>query len=243
MLFRLLGVLALITFSYVYGAVSFKDELFPAPQLRSLKRSVFPPRPALSYPDHHTDLREYFISAHPRRATVVMVGDSHIELGNWVELLGRCDVLNRGLGWDSTEMLSKRMDEIYRLQPKVAVVMLGQNDINRSRTLQETFSDYRAILEGLIAHHIRPVIHAVPLRNNPPYDEEINTAITRLNALLERYCSDRGIAWVNLNSRLAMNGRLDAAYMLDSRHLNQKGYLIWAEMLKPLLPQPSSSSL
>jgi lysophospholipase L1-like esterase len=237
MLVKILAIIGLIGLFYLFGTISVRHELFPVPQLIAIKRSLFPPQPqGISYPDVYADKVDYFNNkAKPLPASIVMVGDSHIENGNWVELLGRTDLLNRGISRETSDGLLKRMDSIYRIHPKVAFVMIGINDLLRGKTVEDLFSNYRLILEGLVSHHIKPVVHAIPLRNNPPYDEDLNAKIKKFNSLLESYCEEKGFVWIDLNRRLAPNGRLDTAYTWDGLHLTYEAYMIWADTIGLLL--------
>jgi lysophospholipase L1-like esterase len=227
-------ILLFSTLSFLYGAIAGRQEWFPIPQLLAVKHRLFPLLPPVPYADYYTD-KVRFWQSRPRRSPLVLLGDSHIEWGEWVELLGRSDVLNRGIRGDTTLGVLVRLPEIYASQPAIAVLMVGTNDLDAGYTSEEVARTYQQIVEGLLQHGIRPVIHAVLFRNTPPSDVEVNAKTAALNAGLEHLCRERGLPWLDLNHRLAPDGRLDTRFTWDGVHLTVDGYAVWAQELTRLL--------
>ena len=77
-----------------------------------------------------------------------MLGDS-ITFGiNWNELFNM-NIINRGIGSDTTEGFLSRMENIYAINPKKVFIMGGINDIFKGIEVNQIFSNYIKIIEAL----------------------------------------------------------------------------------------------
>ncbi|PJA96081.1 MAG: hypothetical protein CO129_08390, partial [Ignavibacteriales bacterium CG_4_9_14_3_um_filter_34_10] len=64
-----------------------------------------------------------------RQADIIMFGNSITHGGNWNELLGRKNVVERGIPSDNTEGMLNRINTIIKLNPKICFILAGVNDI------------------------------------------------------------------------------------------------------------------
>jgi hypothetical protein len=66
-------------------------------------------RSALQLPNAYQVMRTVLLARSEVQAPIVVVGDSIAEQGDWQGLLGRVDVLNRGISGDQTTHVLARM--------------------------------------------------------------------------------------------------------------------------------------
>jgi len=173
--------------------------------------------------------------ADSKNTTIVMIGDSLTAWGDWSRLLNREDIANQGVSGDTTEDVLERMDEIYRLKPQMALVMIGINDIMRGREAAAIFSNYRRIIQGLLAHPIKPVIQSTLFLAG---DDHRNETVQSLNHKLRLYAQEQKLPFLDLNKRLSPHNHLNASFTYDGLHLNSAGYRAWGKEIQKNLHLP-----
>jgi lysophospholipase L1-like esterase len=163
---------------------------------------------------------------------IVMLGDSITAQGNWLSLLKRNDVINRGVDGDRTSDVLARIEGIYRFNPKWCFIMIGINDILSGQPIETIFDNYRKIIDGLIKREIVPIIQStLYVTGSDPINELIETLNRKINKLAE----ERQILYLDLNRHLAPNRQLLPAFTNDGLHLSSAGYKTWRdELLKTL---------
>jgi lysophospholipase L1-like esterase len=167
--------------------------------------------------------------------TVVMLGDSITQWGEWNELIGP-QVANRGIGGDTSDALLKRLERSVPASATTVVIMIGLNDLKTPGwTPERSASTVRQIVARLKGRRV--ILQAV-LRVS---DRKLSKRIEALNAELWRICAAEsaealeGCEWLDLNPVLTPDGALTSDLTRDGRHLNGRGYALWAEALKPVL--------
>ncbi len=177
--------------------------------------------------------------ADSENTTLVMIGDSLTAWGDWPILLNRKDVANKGRAGDTTNDVLERMEEIYRLKPQMALVMIGINDMLKGREAAAVFSNYRRIIQGLLAHRIKPVIQSTLFLAG---DDQRNETVANLNHKLRRYAREQKLPFLDLNKRLSSHNQLNASFTSDGLHLNSAGYRAWGEEIQKNLYLPGIPS-
>lgn len=188
-----------------------------------------------------------------KSADIVMLGNSLTKSVDWNELLGREGVINRGIPSDILSGYKKRLDYIFKLNPKVVFIMGGVNDIYNWTSVDEIFNTYREVVESLMARKIKVVIQSVIYAgenwgeewlkvNNPdvkPYDVNLgrNKEIDKLNKLLKNFALSNKMLFLDINSRLKSGNFLKKDYHYDGIHLNARGYKIWGEEVEKALKE------
>lgn len=190
-------------------------------------------------PEHHERRLMKFSNEPMTAGGLIFLGNSITEGGNWSQMLGREDVVNRGIGGDITYGLLQRMEDIIRRQPEKLFVMIGINDLGMD------------IPDPLIAENVRKLIRMVrtgspgtviviqsilPVNPEYPgfpqhYDKQFHVLMT--NQLLEKVTVEEEAVFLNLFPFfLDARQRLDENLTTDGLHLNDAGYALWAELLK-----------
>ncbi|MDB5469899.1 MAG: hypothetical protein JWR84_1459 [Caulobacter sp.] len=167
------------------------------------------------------------------RPEVVMLGDSITQWGEWNELIGP-QVANRGVGGDTTGQLLARLDRSVPDSATTVVVMIGLNDLKvRDWRVDRSVDNVATILDRLKGRRV--ILQSVLLTSSA----ETNGRVRWLNRELSRLCDHRDdCEWLNLNPELAPEGALTGYFTADGRHLNGRGYEVWARTLKSVLDRP-----
>jgi lysophospholipase L1-like esterase len=177
----------------------------------------------------------------PIRSTdIVFLGDSLTESFDLVKHFGRNDLRNRGISGNMTAHVLYRLEEIVLTRPAKLFLMIGINDIYQGIDLETIFENIRQITGQLTTKndHTKIYIQSILPVNEDRLlaHEQLNTKIYTLNGRLQRFCRDNGFTFVDLYPEfLNHSGQLDNAYTFDGVHLNEQGYVLWAELLQEYL--------
>jgi len=170
------------------------------------------------------------------KSDIVMFGNSITSQADWNELLGREDIVNRGISGDITEGMLKRIRSVLKVKPKYCFLMGGINDITRRVPYEETLSNLKTIAEILKTNGIIPVMQSVLYTESRFFSSDYNNPIvTKLNDDIMEFCSENRIDFLDLNRFLSENNSLKAEYTDDGLHLNAKGYEVWGKVLNSYL--------
>jgi len=166
--------------------------------------------------------------AHPASGRVVILGDSIVWRGRWNQALPECDMVMRGVEWETTTGALARIDEIERVGAEIAVVMLGTNDLEYSQDDQAIFARYRQIISRL---NQRSDVFVLSTTLRDVGQSEANFRIEKLNGALERECRSGSCAFMDLNSEIAPDGYILPEYTTDGIHLTPAAYERWRALL------------
>lgn len=190
---------------------------------------------------------------------IVMIGDSITHLwggepaepkGNrgaeaWKSLFGDRKVVNLGFGWDRTQNVLWRMahGELDGVNPKLIVIHIGTNNLAGTKNARENTP--AEIAEGIQAVTLQAkakcpgakvVLMAVFPRGEKPGDP-VRAKIAAINALLPEVAKVSGATLIDLKDKLCEpDGNITRETMPDFLHPAEKGYAIWADALRPHLP-------
>jgi len=163
---------------------------------------------------------------------IIAFGDSLIEgVGasssntNFVSLLSKKigkPIINLGVSGNTTQDGLDRIKELDKYKPKVVIILFGGNDYLRKVPKETTFKNLSKIIEDI--HRRGATVLLLGVRGGILKDN-FNTSF---NDLHEKY----NTAFVsNVLSGLITN----TEYMADKIHPNDKGYVIIAEKVHPVL--------
>jgi lysophospholipase L1-like esterase len=170
------------------------------------------------------------------QADIVMLGNSLTYNANWNELLGRRNIVNRGINSDITAGYLHRLSYVYRLMPKLCFIEGGVNDIYSGYSVAEVFDNYSKIIDTLLAHHIIPVIQSTLfVAGERESSQTRNEEIRQLNKLLLEYARKESIVYLDINSYVSQNGFLKNELTYDGIHLNGEGYSFWVPEVEKIL--------
>ena len=172
----------------------------------------------------------------------LLVGDSHVEMGNWYELFGGAyAVRNCGLSRAAIEDVTALVQRIPDQNPATVTVFCGFNNIGRKDPVEICLNHYEKLLVAIRAS-IKPqkiiALSVTPLRRFPvPKNSlKINEEVSAFNRRLQELCRLQNVLYLDLTTELTdLQGGLSEEFTDDGLHFNQEGYQKIAEILRPLL--------
>ena len=177
---------------------------------------------------------EYADLHHTRK--LVFLGDSRVEFGNWSELFDRCDISNRGIGWDTTNGILRRLSSSIPNQVELCVIQAGINDLLQNCSADHVVSNFTQILQDLSTRtHSKVIVTSIILADQDR--SRLNGIITLCNQRLSSKCAELGVVYVNINTMLCPNGFLSPDFSYDGIHLNWEGYKQLRSILGKYLPR------
>ena len=153
--------------------------------------------------------------------------------------------VNRGIGGQtSPQMLVRFRSDVVDLNPKAVVIMAGTNDIAKNTgpiSIENTASNIISMSQIAIANNIDVYIcstlPAIDFLWSP--GQEPATKVIELNSILEKYCADNGLAYVNYYASMAdSNGGLKVPKYTaenDLVHPNLAGYKVMEKIILSVL--------
>ena len=184
---------------------------------------------------------------------VVFMGDSITDA--WVQprfgaFFPGKPYIGRGISGQTTpQMLLRFRADVIALQPKVAVILAGTNDIAGNTgpiTLEETEGNLASMAELARANGIRVVLSSVlPVsnygrdRDGNPLDMRIKRPpekILELNAWIKKYAAEKGHVYLDYFPATADDqGLLKKELSEDGLHPNAAGYAVMAPMAEKMI--------
>lgn len=150
--------------------------------------------------------------------------------------------INRGIsGQTSMQMLIRFRQDVIDLHPELVVILGGINDIAENMgptTPEATRNNIISMTELAQAHDIKVVICSVLPAFDFSWHPGLEPAekIISLNRLLESYCSENKIPFVDFHTSMADERKgLKYEYGEDGVHPNLKGYKFMESILEPVM--------
>ncbi len=169
---------------------------------------------------------------------VLFIGDSLIEFFDWRSEFPGVDIANLGKAGETVEGLLARLGGITRRYPSADLVFLMTGINNAAMEDFDFLGSCRKVLEGLSASYpeSRIFIHSL-LPTLLPWVS--NAALEEVNRSLAKVAEETGVHFVHLYRRfIDKEGMPVKEYLLpDGVHLSEKGYAVWAEVVKGIIEQ------
>ncbi|WP_114635658.1 SGNH/GDSL hydrolase family protein [Vibrio splendidus] len=168
-------------------------------------------------------------------ADLVMFGDSITEWAPWADIFRDVSMVNRGLAGDTTTGMLRRIDTTLNVKPKLVCFMAGINDLAQGYDVDHIYQNYIDMLKVWQENDIRILVQSTLYVGSKL--QGLNPSVELLNRKVSEYCSQQGIAFLDVNSVLSPNQLLSNEYSCDDLHLNAKAYQVWAEVLQPAITE------
>jgi len=186
------------------------------------------------------DFKVQLYQSYPQsKNEVIFLGNSITERVDWNELLGICNVQNRGISGDITFGVLQRLSEVIDEHPKKVFILIGINDVSRNIPDSIILKNYRRIIERIKAGSRDTKIYfqtLLPVNNEftqfkSHYNKDEH--ILWLNEQIKKLGREEKITVIDLYPHFLDNqNKLDKKYTLDGLHPNAEGYKVWAAILK-----------
>jgi len=234
-----LAAIVSIGATFAYGVTVGRYHVFPFSHLKAAKSFVLGPAGVKSVDAEFDGRRRNFLNriaihmAYASNADIVMIGDSITDYAEWSEIFPQVSIVNRGIAGDTTVGVLERMDSLTATGAKAAFILVGVNEVGTDDSVDDIFSNYEKIIEGLLAKDIKPYIQSTILVGE--VRKVRNVEIVALNDRLRELARRQNLQFIDLNARLSINGVLAPQYTSDSIHLNAEGYKVWAAIIGPII--------
>ncbi len=177
-------------------------------------------------------------AASPRQGQILFLGSSSIRLWDLARHFPDLDLLNRGFGGSEISDSIYFFDRVvlpYR--PRAIVFYAGDNDIAGGKEPARVATDFRQFAEK--AHAALPLSRILYLAIKPsPIRWHLADSIRQANDAIRRFAEGTSyIEYVDFyQPMIGPDGRPKPELFTDDNlHLNEAGYRLWTDLLRPRL--------
>ncbi|MGL5262243.1 MAG: serine hydrolase, partial [Bacteroides sp.] len=198
-----------------------------------------------NYLNHYAERIQEFESEKPiGKKDIVFLGNSLTENGgDWAKRLGIKHVRNRGIIGDNTEGVWKRLESITKGTPKQILITIGINDISQGLNLYTLLENTERIIQKIQQDSPQTLISIqslLPINEDKLWYRLMkgkSKIIEEYNVLLQNLASRYQLAFINSYPIFLEEGsnQLKAHLTGDGLHINDEGYQLWSQFLKPYL--------
>lgn len=190
--------------------------------------------------DHYADRMALFLEETPHLAPggTVFLGDSITEGFPLDAVFPGQNVVNRGIGGDTIEGLTERLDVcVEALAPRRVYVMIGTNNLwwaSPNATTDDLAALCATLLDRLRAAAPQALVTVQSVLPSSGDAAGMNPRTRALNERLKQLAESRGMIYLDLQPLMAdSEGRLRDEFTTDGIHLTAAGYEAWLEGLLP----------
>ena len=153
----------------------------------------------------------------------------------WEKFYGHRNAVNLGISRDRTQHILWRLDHgnVDGISPKLAVVMTGTGNAERSET-EQTPAGVKAVVDKLREKLPAPKILLLGIfPRRPDNSYRLRPINSKVNESLAKLGDDKMVFYLDIGRNfLAADGTISKEVMPDFAHPSAKGYEIWAESIE-----------
>ena len=191
--------------------------------------------------NHYKERIQEFKKEPVQKGDIVFLGNSITEGGkDWGAKLNLPNVKNRGIAGDCTDGVLQRLGEIYFFKPKAVYILIGVNDLFNLHYQKQIPSP------GYVGNNILKIAQSIHDKTPktkiyvqtilPTSQDFMKENINLVNEIIRAHANDNIYTAIDLNSIFSDEaGFLKKDLTYDGTHLNDAGYAVWVEALKPTL--------
>ena len=174
---------------------------------------------------------------------IIFIGNSITIGAEWNELFANPHVKNRGISGDTTMGVYDRLDAVLSGKPSKIFLLIGINDVSRGVSVDTIVKRIDMIAEKIARNSPRTKLYLQSVLPVSDYYKMFNghtsraTAIPDINRGLKELAERKKLTYIDLYSHFLNKetGKMNNEYTNDGLHLLGKGYLKWAEIIKPYI--------
>jgi lysophospholipase L1-like esterase len=163
--------------------------------------------------------------------TVVFLGDSITEGGDWAAWFPEQNAVNQGVGGDTTDDVLARLDAVVAADPDEIALLIGTNDLGTRQSVEHLVRNVQTILVDLRRDlpGARMLVQSVM-----PRAREFADRIQEANIHLRQFSATVHAQYLDLWPAFAQeDGEIRPELSPDRLHLNDAGYEAWLGELRP----------
>ena len=166
---------------------------------------------------------------------VVFFGDSHTAGGDWQHAFPTVKSINLGYIGEDVKGMLRRVDVIKSVKPKKVFLMAGINGLQQ-QSLDDFEFWYVALVDSIrisVPDAELYIESILPVTSYSDYCD--NVKIHDANAIVRKIAEERGLTYVDLYSRYAVDGALPNEMSYDGLHLTNNAYSAWYNEIKNIV--------
>lgn len=172
--------------------------------------------------------------------TIVFLGDSLTEGGQWESYFPDIQTINHGVSGDTTFAIVQRIHFTIDANPRKIFIMTGINDLLQGFRQDQILGNYETLLEQfkeklplstVFVQSLLPIVHSEEL-------SELHTAILDFNTSLKELAERYKYPFLDIYPAFSdEDDMLDVDFSTDGLHLNNQGYAVWQKEIFPYVTQ------
>jgi lysophospholipase L1-like esterase len=163
--------------------------------------------------------------------TIVFLGDSITQGGDWGAWFPEVNAVNQGIGGDTTDDVLRRLDAVVAAAPDEILLLVGTNDLGTRQSVEHLVRNIQSIMVEL--RRDLPGARML-LQSILPRGREFSDRIQEANIHLRQFAATVHAQYLDLWPTFALaDGELNPLYSDDRLHLNSAGYDAWLSELRP----------
>ena len=173
-----------------------------------------------------------------KKETIVFTGSSSVRLWEGLQdLFPERQILNTAFGGSQTRDLLKHLQPlVLAYNPKMVFIYEGDNDIYYRKSTNRILRTTKKIIAKIWQQH--PDTQIVLISAKPSIVRwHLKRRYHRLNEKIKEFAEQTPqVAYANVWDSMLKNEDInESLFIEDGLHMNQKGYDLWYEVLKPFL--------
>lgn len=178
---------------------------------------------------------------------IVFLGDSITDFYDLDKYYEGYHVVNSGINGNQTDDILGDMNRrIYQYNPSKVFILIGTNDLQRDKSIDEIVDNIKKIVEGIEDNRPQAQIYIesiYPINNTDAekidhnmVGKRTNEDIKKINDKLESYCKEKNITYIDLYNLLVDDEEnLKEEYTNEGLHISDEGYEVITEKIKEYL--------
>lgn len=160
------------------------------------------------------------------------VGDSIVADGSWQDWFPEQTVHNFGVAGNTTEDLIARLPDLIAAQPDTIALLIGTNDLAWRFSVEHIVRNIETIL--VMLRRGLPDVHIL-VQSVLPRETEFAAQISEINRHLWQFAPTVHAQYLDLWPAFVLDDEMNPIYSDDRLSLNDTGYEVWLEALRPAL--------
>ncbi len=193
---------------------------------------------------HYLERAAMFKQEGVKPGSIVFLGDSQTEGGDWAALTGMPDVVNRGIIGDTAEGIDERLTDVTDGKPSKIFLLCGVNDVSHAIPADSVAMSIARVVRRI---HLESPGTKVYLQSLLPINNSFGRysrirdkepVVRQINTILAAMAPSLDVTWINLYPLFTDNeGNLRSELTSDGLHLKPEGYSIWGTVIRPFVAE------